>query len=931
MGAAAADAAGHVLVTASDDKTARIWSLPDLRPLGVLRPPIGPGWDGQLYAAAVSPDGQFAAVGGWIGPSNDTPVLLFDLRAKQIVRRFTGFPNTVQALAFSPDGARLAVGLYGAKGIRVVDARDGHPIFADENYGAMTLGLAFATDGRLATSSFDGTIRVYDRAGLLLARAVTSAGARPSRIAFAPDGATVAVGFWDKPVIELDDSHTLAPLGRSATAALPASRLTHLAWSRDGATLFAGGDPWIGGAMPQLALPDQGRGAWRIANPGFDSAASDLIGLPDGLLLASSLAGDISVIDSAGRVLAEKHPRAAGFVTAQSPGDVTRRFLVSPDGRRVAWSPRGAAGSWDSVDAHGVDVTTGLTPPAGLDDWSASADGISVASWSNRVDPSVNLHPLALRRGERAQSVAARGGRVLLGADTTLRMFDANGTQVWEQPAPGAAWRVNLSADGRLAVAAFDDGTVRWFRARDGQELLALFLTRDARRWVAFTPSGYYAAGPGGEELIGWHVNRGSAEAADFFPVAQFRQRFYRPDIVTRVLDTLDEAAAVQQAGTAPDATSTVPSPPAALVADLPPVVSILSPTDGATAPGQSVTVAYAVRSPSGKAVTALHVLVDGRPANTTRGLQRDPPPDLVGGEARGTVAVDIPAGRTVTVALLADTDTHTSEPARIRLTGAATRGIALARPLPRLNAVMIGVSAYDPAQLRLRFPAKDARDLGALFSRQAKAGLYGEVNVHVLTDAQATRAAVLKELDWLRRTTASDDVAVLFLAGQGVLDAGHTFFLPIDGNLGNLAATAISQPDLQDILGQVPGRVVAFVDICHEGVLSVASRTRDLPDMTEFVNELHDARNGLIVFAGAIGRQPALELPELGNGAFAAALLQGLGGGAAPAGSPVVRTDGLTSFVADRVRALTHERQMPVIQHAADVPDFPLVSVTHD
>ena len=47
MGAAAADAAGRILVTASNDKTARIWSLPELRLLGVLHPPIGPGNEAQ--------------------------------------------------------------------------------------------------------------------------------------------------------------------------------------------------------------------------------------------------------------------------------------------------------------------------------------------------------------------------------------------------------------------------------------------------------------------------------------------------------------------------------------------------------------------------------------------------------------------------------------------------------------------------------------------------------------------------------------------------------------------------------------------------------------------------------------------------------------------------------------------------------------------
>jgi hypothetical protein len=30
---------------------------------------------------------------------------------------------------------------------------------------------------------------------------------------------------------------------------------------------------------------------------------------------------------------------------------------------------------------------------------------------------------------------------------------------------------------------------------------------------VAWTPGSYYAASPGGEDLIGWHVNRGPGHA----------------------------------------------------------------------------------------------------------------------------------------------------------------------------------------------------------------------------------------------------------------------------------------------------------------------------------------------------------------------------------------------------------------------------------
>ncbi|MBI3707393.1 MAG: hypothetical protein HY246_06915, partial [Proteobacteria bacterium] len=49
------------LVTVSDDKTARLWSLADGRLLDTLRVPIAPGAEGSLYAVALPPSGRSIA------------------------------------------------------------------------------------------------------------------------------------------------------------------------------------------------------------------------------------------------------------------------------------------------------------------------------------------------------------------------------------------------------------------------------------------------------------------------------------------------------------------------------------------------------------------------------------------------------------------------------------------------------------------------------------------------------------------------------------------------------------------------------------------------------------------------------------------------------------------------------------------------------
>ena len=91
------DAAGRYAVTASDDKTARVWDAASGRLLQVLRPPIGAGDEGKLHAVAITPDGSVVATGGRPAPAGTarTQVYLFDRASGRMLRRLPGASRTV--------------------------------------------------------------------------------------------------------------------------------------------------------------------------------------------------------------------------------------------------------------------------------------------------------------------------------------------------------------------------------------------------------------------------------------------------------------------------------------------------------------------------------------------------------------------------------------------------------------------------------------------------------------------------------------------------------------------------------------------------------------------------------------------------------------------------------------------------------------------
>ena len=539
-----ADVAGHWAVTGSDDKTVRVWSLADGKLARTIRLPAGPGDVGMAYAVAISPDGALVAAGGWTRWTDADPedqIYLFDRASGALVRRIERLPNVVWHLTFSPDGRRLAATL-GSGGIRLYDRDRGWSEAArDEDYGDQSSGAAFAPDGRLATTAWDGKVRVYAAGlqGTVRPAVVIDApdGREPYGIAFSPpDGARLAVGNGDGTAVTLLDGHSLTPLPRPDVAGITGGNLASVAWSSDGRTLFAAGSYGPAESSQVLAWGDAGAGNWRTLPAAQDTVMS-LVPLPDGDLLVAAQDARLGRLRPDGTpAWAQGRPKAdfrAQFTT----------LAVSGDGTRVGfgYAAFGKQPARFDLPARAL----ALDPPADRDMAAPRRDGLPIEHWRSEDHPTLGGRPLALEPYERSRSLAIHpaGDRFVLGTEWLLRAFKADGTALWVRPVPGVVWAVNITGDGRLVVAAYGDGTIRWHRMSDGVELLAFMPLPDRTNWVAWTPEGFYAATPGAHGILRWRLNHGWDAPADSVPIEDIPGS-YRPAMLPLVLQELETARA---------------------------------------------------------------------------------------------------------------------------------------------------------------------------------------------------------------------------------------------------------------------------------------------------------------------------------------------------------------------------------------------------
>ena len=197
---------GTQIVTASEDKTARVWDAASGRML--LELDDDNGHDDYVYSAVFSPDDRRIVTAG-----KDGTARVWDAMTGNLLFKLTGHEGPVRYATCSPDGKRIATASED-KTVTVWDAAVGRMLFElDQNnrHEQKVYCAQFSSDGKhIVTASKDKTPRVWDATNGKMLRKLPEHPSSVRYAAFAPDGDRIITAsqdnkarVWDLPTGDL--------------------------------------------------------------------------------------------------------------------------------------------------------------------------------------------------------------------------------------------------------------------------------------------------------------------------------------------------------------------------------------------------------------------------------------------------------------------------------------------------------------------------------------------------------------------------------------------------------------------------------------------------------------------------------------------------------------------------------------------------------
>lgn len=940
---------GKNLLSVSDDKTVRIWDVTSggLQKTYRFEQEIGP--NGKIYAAALSTNERFLFLGGFFGNAGEESTTIGEIRILDLQEE--------KLLA---------------------------PLVAHEN---IITDLVCSEDGKwLISSSADKTIRVWKISGLIQ-------GISPT--------ATAVIDGFDNHLnaITINSAGTIIAAGdekgyvhtwvvNNMDSAIPSKSLVHsdevraVKFDLTGTYLYSAGDDgkiikWttngkfvgvmaeLPGRVNVLEMTADGESMVAMGRVGIiydlsSEMAVSQFGYHTNAVSAISAAPFGKFDGTTGNYMAS----AGGddkniLVWNTNTGDVVRNFVgkgksvfgigINEESGSIAFGQDNPEGSLDQITLDKSFDLKELLLGFSVENTSdyhrntksngsqfLSKEGANAIGFGGKIlstDPEQD-------GTVRSYSFVNEGQGIVIGSTYSLNKYNTNGDKLGTfKGHQGEIWAMADYQQQDLLITGSSDQTIKIWNNITGENLATLFVSSD-NEWVIWSPQGFYEASAGGEKYIGWHINKGRDNLAEYHDVAAFSNYFHRRDVIEQLLQLKSyNEVAVNLNISAYSAEKIIP-----------PSIAWLSPyATSSQVTGNEVVIKFAITSTT--PVTQVKIMGNGRPILIEDDLS------ISGGgeteEVEFTLTVPEGSNKAYQVSLLAkDSDSKVTSTERSIYFGAVTQETTeentsvqastapITTPMKEatsrnrltldpveeqnqtpsnLYMVSIGVSDYENPQYNLNFAEADAVAMAETFEKQ-EGKMFNKVTSIMLVNENATREKILNVFQKLEKYTSADDMVIIFIASHGMNVDNQFYIVPYDGKVENPRYSCIDWRDFSDMVGNMSAKVVLFIDTCYSGQLgnNVGQKAQS---NTEAIRTLSGKEYGVVIMSAATGYEYSLEHPDWGHGAFTLSILEGINEGKADVkGDGTIYLRELDYYLSERVQELTGGRQHPTTQKPSSI-----------